>query len=310
VRISSTPAGLAFDVNPLDHLRPECLWSVAATLGEGVVWHARERAVYFVDIKQRKLHRLDTVHGARRSWDAPGQIGFALPHARGGLICGVQGGLHRFDSPNGLFTLCLPVETDRPGNRLNDGYVDAEGALWFGSMDDAETEATGVLYRVAEDGRLSVRDSGYVITNGPARSPDGATLYHNDTLQRVVHAFDVGPEGLLSRKRVFARIEGSGYPDGMAVDSEGCLWVALFGGARIERFAPDGKRLGAVYFPCSNITKLAFGGDDLRTVYVTTARKGLDDAALAQQPLAGGLFAFRADLAGLAPTPCTALFDF
>lgn len=297
-------------MNPLHHLRPDCLWPVAATLGEGVVWQAQERAVFFVDIKQCKLHRLDAVTGDRRSWDAPGQVGFALPHARGGLICGVQGGLHRFYARSGTFTLCLPVEADLPGNRLNDGYVDAEGALWFGSMDDAETDAIGVLYRVGDDGQLNVRDSGYVITNGPARSPDGATLYHNDTLQRVVYAFDVGPEGSLSRKRVFARMEGSGFPDGMAVDNEGCLWVALFGGGRIERFAPDGGGLGAVMFPCANITKLAFGGDDLRTVYVTTARKGLDDAALVQQPLAGGLFTFRADVAGLAPTPCTALFGF
>lgn len=304
------PAGSAADVNPLHHLRPECLWPVAATLGEGVVWHAREHAVFFVDIKQRKLHRLDTVTGARRSWDAPGQIGFALPHVRGGLICGVQGGLHRFDARSGTFTLCLPVEADLPGNRLNDGHVDAEGALWFGSMDDAESEVTGALYRVGADGQLSVRDRAYVITNGPARSPDGGTLYHNDTLQRVVYAFDLGPEGVLSRKRVFARMEGRGYPDGMAVDSEGSLWVALFGGARIERFAPDGSRLGAVAFPCSNITKLAFGGDDLRTVYVTTARKGLDDAALAQQPLAGSLFTFRADVAGLAPTLCSAPLGF
>ncbi|EGI76546.1 SMP-30/gluconolactonase/LRE family protein [Hylemonella gracilis] len=304
------PAGTAADVIALNPPRPQCLWPVAATLGEGVVWHAQEAAVYFVDIKQRQLHRFDTVTGARRDWEAPGQIGFALPHADGGLVCGVQGGLHRFDPRSGTFSLCVPVETDRPGNRLNDGHVDAEGALWFGSMDDAETEASGVLYRIGRDGVLSVRDTAYVITNGPAFSPDGATLYHNDTLRRVVHAFDVGTEGVLSRKRVFTRIAGSGYPDGMAVDREGCLWVALFGGGRIERFSPDGGLLGAVHFPCSNITKLAFGGDDLRTVYVSTARKGLDEAALAQQPLAGGLFMFQTDVPGLAPTPCTVPLDF
>jgi D-xylonolactonase len=301
--------GMAAEVQALQGLQPVCVWALDATLGEGVVWHAQERAVYFVDIKQHKLHRLDVARGERRSWDAPGQIGFALPHADGSLICGLQGGLHRFDLCSGSFTPCLPVETSLPGNRLNDGYVDAEGALWFGSMDDAEAQPTGVLYRVATDGHLSVRDIGYVITNGPVCSPDGSTLYHNDTLQRVVYAFDLGPDGALSRKRVFARIEGSGYPDGMAVDREGCLWVALFGGARIERYAPDGTRLGAVAFPCSNITKLAFGGDDLRTVYVSTACKGLDAAALAQQPEAGGLYMFRADVAGLAPTLCTVRFS-
>ncbi|MFO6419856.1 SMP-30/gluconolactonase/LRE family protein [Hylemonella sp. W303a] len=304
------PVGTAVDVNPLNPPRPDCIWPLAATLGEGVVWHAQQGAVYFVDIKQRQLHRFDTLTGARRSWDAPGQIGFALPHVRGGLVCGVQGGLHHFDARSGTFTLCLPVEVDRPGNRLNDGYVDADGALWFGSMDDAEADASGALYRVGVDGQLSVRDSGYVITNGPVCSPDGATLYHNDTLQRVVHAFDLGAEGLLSRKRVFVRIAGTGYPDGMAVDRQGCLWVALFGGGRIERYAPDGGLLGAVHFSCSNITKLAFGGGDLRTVYVTTARKGLDDAALARQPLAGGLFMFRTDVAGHAPTPCTMPLNF
>lgn len=304
------PAGTAADVTALSPPHPQCLWPVAATLGEGVVWQAQEAAVYFVDIKQRQLHRFDAVTGARRSWEAPGQIGFALPHADGGLVCGVQGGLHRFDPRSGTFSLCLPVEADRPGNRLNDGYVDADGVLWFGSMDDAETEASGVLYRIGRDGVLSVRDTAYVITNGPACSPDGTTLYHNDTLRRVVYAFDVGTEGVLSRKRVFTRISGSGYPDGMAVDREGFLWVALFGGGRIERYAPDGGLLGAVHFPCSNITKLAFGGDDLCTVYVSTARKGLDEVALAQQPLAGGLFMFHTDVPGLATTPCTVPLDF
>ncbi|MDF3823472.1 SMP-30/gluconolactonase/LRE family protein, partial [Leptospira sp. 96542] len=190
-------------MDALNLLRPECLWPVAATLGEGAMWHAQERAVFFVDIKQRKLHRLDAVTGARRSWDAPRQIGFALPHVRGGLVCGLQGGLHRFDARDGTFVPCLTVEPDRPGNRLNDGTVDAGGALWFGSMDDAETEPSGVLYRIGGDGQLSVRDSAYVITNGPARSPDGATLYHNDTLQRVA------PSGLRAGPFVIAQFETS-----------------------------------------------------------------------------------------------------
>lgn len=288
---------------------PECVWRVGATLGEGAVWHAASRSVVFVDIKGRRLYRYDTDTDVRRSWVAPGQIGFALPSVDSSWICGVQGGLYRFDFASGIFSRVLPVETDRPGNRLNDGYVDRTGALWFGSMDDAEGQPSGQLYRVGRDGRLSVRDSGYVITNGPTASPDGRTLYHTDTLQRVVYAFDVGDDGSLERKRVFTTIGGTGYPDGMAVDEEGCVWVALFGGGRIERFSPDGRCVGRVPFPCSNITKLAFGGDDLQTVYATTARKGLTDEALRNEPLAGGLFAFRAPVKGLPSTECAVDFS-
>ena len=290
-------------------LIPECVWRVGATLGEGAVWHAASRCVVFVDIKSRRVYRYDHETGVRRSWVAPGQIGFALPSVDGSWICGVQGGLYRFSFETGTFSRVLPVETDRPGNRLNDGYVDRSGALWFGSMDDAEREPSGQLYRVGADGGLSVRDSGYVITNGPTASPDGRTLYHTDTLQRVVYAFDLGDDGSLERKRVFANIDGSGYPDGMAVDEEGCVWVALFGGGRIERFSPDGRCIGRVDFPCSNITKLAFGGDDLQTVYATTARKGLTDEALHTQPLAGGLFAFRAPVKGLPSAECAVNFS-
>ena len=285
-------------------ITPECVWRVGATLGEGAVWHAASRSVVFVDINGRRLYRYDPDTDVRRSWVAPGQIGFALPCVDGSLVCGVQGGLYRFDFASGIFSRMLPVETDRPGNRLNDGFVDRTGALWFGSMDDGEREPSGQLYRVGRDGRLSVRDSGYVITNGPTASPDGRTLYHTDTLQRVVYAFDLGDDGSLERKRVFTAIDGTGYPDGMAVDEEGCVWIALFGGGRIERFSPDGRCVGRVAFPCSNITKLAFGGDDLQTVYATTARKGLTDEALQKEPLGGGLFMFRAPVKGLPSTEC------
>ncbi|MCP1171246.1 SMP-30/gluconolactonase/LRE family protein [Ralstonia chuxiongensis] len=288
---------------------PECVWRVGATLGEGAVWHAASRCLVFVDIKGRRLYRYDPDTAVRRSWIAPGQIGFALPSVDGNWICGVQGGLYRFAFATGSFSRVLPVETDQPGNRLNDGFVDRTGALWFGSMDDGESEPSGQLYRVGLDGRLSVRDSGYVITNGPTTSPDGRTLYHTDTLQRVVYAFDLGDDGSLQRKRVFTSIEGTGHPDGMAVDEEGCVWVALFGGGRIERFSPDGRCIGRVDFPCSNITKLAFGGDDLQTVYATTARKGLSDEALQKESLAGGLFAFRAPVKGRPSTDSAVNFS-
>ena len=282
----------------MTHLEPACIWDVGAHLGEGALWHAPTRSVWFVDIKDRRIHRCDADGGNRRSWDAPGQPGFIVPAASGGMVCALEDGLYRFDPASGAFTPMRRVEHDLPGNRFNDGHVDAGGNLWFGSMDDGQAEATGALYRLGADGVLRRPDDGYVITNGPAISPDGRTLYHTDTPLRRVYAFDLRDDGSLANKRVFLQLPEGSRPDGMAVDNAGDLWIALFGGGRIERYTANGRLAGRVRFPCTNITKLAFGGDDLRTAYVTTAWKGLSPEGRAAQPLAGGLFAFRVDTPG------------
>jgi D-xylonolactonase len=274
----------------------DCVWPLACELGEGPVWW--RGALWFTDIKQKKIHRFDPGSGGGESWPAPSEVGFLAPLENGRFIAGAKTGLYAFDPSNGAFRLIRTVEPDRPSNRLNDGAVDASGRLWFGSMDDAEQKPSGALYRL-DRGGLSVMDPGYIITNGPAISPDGSTLYHTDTLLKRIYAFDLHTDGSLSGKRVFATIEeGAGYPDGPVVDRQGCLWTGLFGGWGARRYSPDGHVLQFVAFPVANVTKLAFGGEDLTTVYATTARKGLDSAALAAQPLAGGLFCFQADIPG------------
>jgi D-xylonolactonase len=279
-------------------IQPTCIWEVQATLGEGVLWHAARKQVWFVDIKGRRIHRCAPDGSERRSWDAPGQVSFIVPSSDGGMVCSLEDGLYRFDEDSGAFEPLAKVEADLPGNRFNDGHVDAQGLLWFGSMDDSEAEASGALYRF-DGAHVRTMDDGYIITNGPAVSPDGRTLYHTDTLDKRVYAFDLAPDGSLSNKRTFVEIVDGGYPDGMAVDVEGHVWVATFGGWRIDRFDAAGRKVGEVRFPCANVTKLAFGGEDLRTVYASTARKGLSPEELAAQPLAGGLFTFRLETAGL-----------
>lgn len=277
---------------------PSCLWQVQATLGEGVLWDATSGQVWFVDIKGRRIHRCDADGSQQRSWEAPGQVSFIVRATDGSMVCSLDDGLYRFSEETGAFLSLLAVEADLPGNRFNDGHVDAHGALWFGSMDDAEERPTGALYRF--DGSAAERkDDGYIITNGPALSPDSRTLYHTDTLEKRTYAFDRAEDGSLSNKRPFVELKDGGYPDGMAVDAEGCVWIATFGGWRIDRFDAAGRKVGEVRFPCANVTKLAFGGEDLRTVYATTARKGLSSEALAAQPLAGGLFSFRVETPGL-----------
>jgi D-xylonolactonase len=279
---------------------PDCAWQVAAELGEGPVWW--NGALWFTDIKQQQIHCFEPA-GRNRSWDAPSPVGFIAPRRSGHFLAGAKSGLYDFDPGTGAFSLIREVEPQSPGNRLNDGAVDAKGRLWFGSMDDGEGAASGRLYRL-DAGGLAVMDSGYVITNGPAFSPDGRTLYHTDTLEKIIYAFDTGEDGMLLGKRVFVRIEeGAGYPDGSVVDAEGCLWTGLFGGWAVRRYSPQGQLLQTVRFPVANVTKIAFGGADLKTVYATTAAKGLTPSERADQPLAGSLFRFEADVPGLPQTP-------
>jgi len=277
--------------------------SVGATLGEGPVWVGREQALWFVDIKQKRLHRFDPASAQLTSWDAPSQIGWALPASGGGFIVGMQRGIERFDPATGAFTTIVRPEPHLPGNRLNDATTDAHGRIWFGSMDDGEADLTGHLYALDAGG---VRHAGLdpvSITNGPSFSPDGGTLYHTDTLGKVIHAVTVNDDGTLGASRPFVTIEeGAGWPDGSVVDSEGCVWTGLYGGWGVRRYAPDGGLLEVVKLPTANITKLAFGGPDLKTAYVTSARKGLDAAALEAQPEAGNLFAFDVDVPGLPVT--------
>ncbi len=275
---------------------------VGAQLGEGPIWVAREAALWFVDIKGRHVRRYDPATGHQSAWQAPAQPGFVVPKRGRGFIVGLQSGLHDFEPQSGRFSPLTPVEPHAPENRLNDASVGPDGALWFGSMDDRETSPTGALYRLCAGGRPAALDAGYVITNGPAFSPGGEVFYHTDTLARVVYAFDHREPGKLSGKRVFVRIEDSdGYPDGTTVDAEGCVWIAMWSGWAVRRYSPAGELLTTVRVACANVTKIAFGGEDGCTAYVTTAWKGLSPPQRAAQPLAGDLFRFRVAAPGL---PC------
>lgn len=275
-----------------------CVWDVRAQLGEGPVWIAEEQALWFVDIKGHKIHRLHPESGDKQTWDSPEPCGFLAPIEGGGFIAGLQSGLHRFDPSTGGFSLIVEIEPEIDENRLNDGFVAADGRLWFGSMDNNEETPSGKLYSFF-DGKVTEHDDDYVITNGPAESPDGRILYHVDTLKREIYAFDKAG-GDLANKRVFARVQSQDCgADGLAVDANGVVWQTLFGAYGIERFAADGTFLDLIGLPVPNVTKLAFGGPDLKTAYVTTAWLSLSEEAREKDPQSGSLFAIEVDAPGL-----------
>ena len=279
-----------------------CLWEAAAALGEGPLWSAREGALYWVDIKAPALHRYRPEDGDKTSWAMPEPIGWVIERAGGaGLVAGFKQRGFAFLTPGTMApeTIGQP-EPDYPDNRFNDAKADSAGRIWAGTMDDNEREATGCLYRLDPDLDWHRVDKGYVVTNGPAISPDGRTLYHTDTFEGTIYAFDLTARGRLENKRVFATIpEGDGYPDGMTCDAEGHLWVAHWGGWRITRFAPDGTVDRVIEMPVSQVTSCTFGGPDLDRLYVTSAAINLADERLERQPLAGGLFQLDPGVKGL-----------
>ncbi len=281
---------------------PEVAWALEAQLGEGPVWVERDQALWFVDIKKQLIHRLDPADGAKDSWESPQQVGFLFPAERGGFVAGLHSGLYHFDERDGRFELIVEVETDKPNNRLNDGVVDPDGRLWFGTMDNKEQSKSGAFYCFAGGDVTPTGIDGIAITNGPAVSPDGRTLYLVDTKAGTIEASDIRDDGTLGDRRPFVTIDATdGHPDGPTIDSEGCLWIALYGGWEARRYSPIGDLLDRVRFPVANITKVAFGGSDLRTAYATTARQLLRADEIARQPQIGDLFAFDAGVSG---TPC------
>lgn len=276
----------------------ECAWPVAAVLGEGPVWSAATQTLWFVDIKGSRIHAFRE-DGTTRSFATPEFAAFVFEADAGSMICGLRSGLFRFTPATATFERLLRVDAQHASNRLNDGFVDAAGRLWFGTMDNDEQGPHGSLYRWSA-GQLRRMDEGYVITNGPAMSPDGRTLYHVDTLGRRVFAFDVDTAGELANKRLFITIEEPDvYPDGPVVDAAGNVWLSLFGGWGVRCYSPQGRLLHVLALPVAQCTKVAFGGADLCTLYITTASIGLTDEQRVRQPLAGGLFRTRVATPGL-----------
>lgn len=274
-------------------------------LGEGPVWDAAREVVWFVDIKRHQLWHYDPATGSNSIAKAPEQIGWALPAEGGMLLCGLKDGLYIFDPEKTQFVKLMDVPGELAANRLNDACTDRWGRVWFGSMDDSENANSGRFY-VFDHGTITpAGPSSISITNGPAVNLDSSLIYFADTVAQKIMVADLS-ETKVGNARPFVDVAANfpdAYPDGPHVDMAGHVWTGLFLGSQAARFSPAGELVETVAMPAQNITKLCLGGPDMRTAFVTTARKGMTDEKLTQEPRNGALLSFRADIAGFASTP-------
>jgi sugar lactone lactonase YvrE len=281
-----------------------CVLDVRASLGECPVWAGDEAALYWVDINAPALNRFDPATGRNAAMPMPSAIGCFALREGGGFVVALRDGVWLAAADGALERRVASAPYDPAHHRFNDGRCDAAGRFLVGSMNERRDAPSAALYRLEPGGTLTSLVQDITISNGLAWSPDGRTMYHADTPAQVVRAYDYdAATATPGRPREFARWTGAAErPDGAAVDREGCYWSAFYRGGKVVRLSPAGAPLAEYPLPALCPTMCAFGGPDLRTLYVTTARQERPPGELARLPLSGGVFALRVDVPGL-PEP-------
>jgi len=271
-----------------------------AQLGEGPVWDSRAAVLRWVDILPGLVHRFDPESGEDTSFEVGEPVGTVAVRRSGGLVLATESGIYTCSDDGSSSTRLHEVATDPRGGRFNDGKADRWGRFWAGTMLEG-TDAAGAFYRLDPDGSLHTVLTDVSVSNGMGWSPDGRTMYYVDTPTGGVDAFDHDPDtGDVTNRRRLIDVE-RGWPDGLSVDAEGGLWVALWDGWAVRHYAPDGRLIDTVELPAQRVTSCAFGGPDLSTLYLTSARTGLAEDVLERQPHAGSLFAVDAEVSGQPP---------
>ena len=282
----------------------------ANLLGESPLWHPQEQVLYWCDIPGRQLHRFDPVSQQHQPWQFHTEVACCAARRQGGLLLALRDGLWHFNPVDGRHTQVSVAPYPQATERYNDGKVDAQGRFWCGTIYEPRDAPSASLYRWAE-GQLQRAAGDITVSNGLAWSPSGRTLYWADTPAHMVYAYDFdAQQGSLSHRHAFARfaprdpMQGlatyGGRPDGATVDAEGCYWVAMFEGASLQRFTPQGELLQILHLPVRCPTMPCFGGSDLRTLFITTSREKRPAQELADMPLSGQVLQLRVEVPGVA----------
>ena len=276
-------------------------------VGESPVWCRRTGRLFLVDIQGRGVHVLRPADGSYRSFELPDMVTSVSTRAAGGLILTLRKTFALFEPETGALEILADPEPERPDNRFNDGKCDRQGRLWAGTMGAKDWLAeTGALYRFDADRRITRMQDKVKCSNGTGWSPDGRTMYYTESFRYTIFAYDFDPpSGEIANRRPFASVDpaAGGFPDGLTVDAEGCVWSAQPVWGRLVRYDPGGRMERIIELPVSRGTSCIFGGADYRTLFVTTATETLSSEQLEEEPLAGSLLACEPGPRGLPETP-------
>ncbi len=291
----------------------ECVLPYQAIVGESPVWHPDEQSLYWIDIQGKQIHRFDPRTRKNESFLLPEIVTCIQLCSSGGLVLTLKKNFAFFDPGTQHLKKLQGVEGDLPDNRFNDGKCDPQGRFWAGTMDAIHWDKpSGNLYRMERDLAVTKMQPQVICSNGSGWSPDGRTMYYTESFRYAIFAYDFDPTvGNIENRRMFAQIsdedrKAGGFPDGMTVDAEGFIWSNQVGVGKIVRYDPEGKVERIVQMPVPRATDCTFGGPDLKTLYITSARETMTPEQLQRAPLSGSLFAVDAGVKGLLSTPFAA----
>ncbi len=274
-------------------------------IGEGPVWDVKNQRLLWVDIVGQELNVFNPADGSNKTYKFPDIVTSATPRAAGGVLLTLRRSIALFDPATEKLEIIAEVEADMPGNRFNDGKTDRQGRHWAGTMGDVDwNHPIGSLYRIGADRKPVRMEQKICCSNGIGWSPDNKTMYFCESFAHIIHAYDFdAATGEIANRRPFTTVNTESFPDGLTVDAEGFVWSAqpVFG--RIVRYDPAGKMERIIELPVSRGTSVMFGGANLDTLYITTMRTTLEDAQLAEEPLAGCLLALKPGVRGIAEVP-------
>ncbi len=278
--------------------KPECVWKIKSTLGEGTLWAKKLNSLFFVDIKKKKILILNSKTNKKKILKVDKEIGFISQIKKNIFILGLKSELRIINLKNLRTLYSIPIESNKPNNRINDGKTDPIGRLWFGTMDNLEKKRTGSLYCLDKNLILHKVDKGYFITNGPAFINKN-NFYHSDSKKRTIYKIKINNKFKILKKTIFMKFNRQeGSPDGMTVDNNNNLWVCRYNGGGISVYNAKGNKIHQILLPAKNITNCIFGGKLNNELFISTARKDMKRKEIRKYPLSGGLFKVKTNLKG------------